>query len=953
MANINESIKLGSGFLLKGKPVDLKLTAVSLEERNSYVTANALYKGALVYVEETDKIYKCTGVAPTGEDFSACFVDLFGGIATDDTVVKVSGDQTIEGVKTFVSAPKIGTEEVATVAKVEEEAKAITDSIGTEIQAHSAQLDTLASFAEEGYVFRKADGSFVGGKIEAKDASVVVESADGVTQVALADSAVAQGAYTKVTVNAKGIVTAGENPTTLEGFGITDAVAKNANGDVAIDGKLSVTGATTLAQVEATKVVAPEAEITTAKVQTLAVEQGADFLVAPTITKKSLIEGQEDVVETVATKEYVDAQLQASALTFEGSDSVTLAEADGKVTAELPDSAVAEGAYTKVTVNAKGIVVGGENPTSLEGYGIADKLLHLDATEAQAVEGTVDFGGLTVATKAVATEEFVAQAIADAEDNVASSESITLTKTEDVIKAELVDSGVVAGTYGNITVNAKGIVTGAKANVLVTDAEADGAQAINGRITLVGVDVADFGADDLVTRQYVENVASGHIPHQAVEAIAVENVDGTYTGGADSAVPGVGAKFVTAVTTIDGVAIEAGHRYMLIGQTDKKQNGVYVATEVGAQVTLVRAEDLDGNPNEEIYVGSAFLVLQGSHGGTIWALQNHEIVFGESEITFAQVGAPNQTNAGDGLVVEGNTISVAQGTTVQVIDGKLEVASGTGNANKVLVAGADGTSATFQTLDLNVALDGIIAVTKGGTGVESIAKNEIVIGNGTDAIATIANAEGVLVGSVDGAPAFGKVDLEAVVEGVLPVANGGTGVAEFEANALMVGSADGKALAHVVNAEGVLVGSADSAPVFGKVDLATVVDGVLPLANGGTGFANADAKDVKIGDLELKTVAGSVVTLPAEGTLATLDGVETLKNKTLEGAVATAGADGVAVDAQGVVKVKSTVASTSSTVGALVVSGGIGVAGDIVGAVDADGEPVSVLGNFIIDGGTY
>lgn len=103
MANINESIKLASGFLLKNAPVDLKATAATIEERNSYVAAgaNVLYKGAVVYVEADDTFYVYTGVEPTKDDYSACFKPLLDGLATDSTVVKIAGAQTISGAKTF------------------------------------------------------------------------------------------------------------------------------------------------------------------------------------------------------------------------------------------------------------------------------------------------------------------------------------------------------------------------------------------------------------------------------------------------------------------------------------------------------------------------------------------------------------------------------------------------------------------------------------------------------------------------------------------------------------------------------------------------------------------------------------------------------------------------------------------------------------------------------------
>ncbi|KPY23566.1 Tail fiber protein H, partial [Pseudomonas syringae pv. papulans] len=49
------------------------------------------------------------------------------------------------------------------------------------------------------------------------------------TEIALtlADSGVAAGTYTKVNVNLKGLVTSGSNPTTLSGYGITDAYSKD------------------------------------------------------------------------------------------------------------------------------------------------------------------------------------------------------------------------------------------------------------------------------------------------------------------------------------------------------------------------------------------------------------------------------------------------------------------------------------------------------------------------------------------------------------------------------------------------------------------------------------------------------------------------------------------------------------------------------------------------------
>lgn len=53
-------------------------------------------------------------------------------------------------------------------------------------------------------------------------------SADANVTLTLADSGAVAGAYTKVTINSKGLVIAGGNPSTLDGYGITDSYTKNA-----------------------------------------------------------------------------------------------------------------------------------------------------------------------------------------------------------------------------------------------------------------------------------------------------------------------------------------------------------------------------------------------------------------------------------------------------------------------------------------------------------------------------------------------------------------------------------------------------------------------------------------------------------------------------------------------------------------------------------------------------
>lgn len=373
-----------------------------------------------------------------------------------------------------------------------------------------------------------------------------------------------------------------------------------------------------------------------------------------------------------------------------------------------------------------------------------------------------------------------------------------------------------------------------------------------------------FDDQSLVTKHYVDAVAAGYAPHQACETGSSANVDGVYADGETPEYPGVGATFTLTANTgnatvISGVTLTEGMRVLLVGQTDAKQNGCYKVTTFPAgetgQVVLTRADDFDGDP-EISYNGATFLITHGDLRGTSWRLMNTgNITFGTDEINFVQISAPNEYSAGAGISIEANEVSVKQGATVKVIGGNLEVASGSSNQGKVLVAQGDGTAASWQELDLSSDIQGTLPVNKGGTGATTLPANQLIIGNGESAVGSVANADGVLVGSTGGAPAFGKVNLASHVEGVLPVANGGFGTATHTEGAIVVGGA-GNALAEVAPAAGVLKSTGTGAPAYGQVDLTTEVSGALPVANGGTGatekaqaFANLAPAATTKGDI--------------------------------------------------------------------------------------------------------
>lgn len=96
--------------------------------------------------------------------------------------------------------------------------------IGVASVGKAKQLDTARKLSFKGAA--TASGMFDG-------------TADVDFSLVLTDSGIAPGAYTKVTFNAKGLATAASSPTTLAGYGITDALSK---GYAGLGGKTAAIG---------------------------------------------------------------------------------------------------------------------------------------------------------------------------------------------------------------------------------------------------------------------------------------------------------------------------------------------------------------------------------------------------------------------------------------------------------------------------------------------------------------------------------------------------------------------------------------------------------------------------------------------------------------------------------------------------------------------------------------
>ena len=295
-----------------------------------------------------------------------------------------------------------------------------------------------------------------------------------------------------------------------------------------------------------------------------------------------------------------------------------------------------------------------------------------------------------------------------------------------------------AGTYFKVTTDAQGRVTAGETPTTVdgfgiTDAVHKTGDTMTGllKYTAETNNETLFDENTLVTKKYADNVALGFIYHVACKTGATKNITGVYANGtAQEEYPGVGATVTISDKTIGDVILAVGDRVLLVGQTDKKQNGAYEVTAVNdADVVLTRADDLDGHPHIK-YNGASFLIADGKNKGQVWRISNEGTIdFGTDDINFVQTFAPTPLQSGAGISVSGSTISLAAGNTVGVIDDVVEVLSGTGNSGKFLMAGADGTAASWKALTIADITEGVLAIANGGTGNANTDPNVMKLGN--------------------------------------------------------------------------------------------------------------------------------------------------------------------------------------------------------------------------------
>lgn len=240
--------------------------------------------------------------------------------------------------------------------------------------------------------------------------------------------------------------------------------------------------------------------------------------------------------------------------------------------------------------------------------------------------------------------------------------------------------------------------------------------------------------------------------------------------------------------TIDGVLTNIS-RVLVKNQTDPTQNGLYLSGPGAWARTSDAATGIE-IISATVYVRSGSTMLQRQYTCNNMSA----ITIGTTAITFVLIaGAGTYTN-GTYLKLTGNVFDIdfttfsstqiTEGTNLYFTTSRARV-SIAGTTNRIAY------NSTTGVVDIDAAYAGQSSITTLGTITTGTLGSGTKILLGSDAtgdiyynsgvgvlarLADIATGNVLLSGGVGGAPSYGKVSLTAAVTGILPPANGGTGV---------------------------------------------------------------------------------------------------------------------------------------------------------------------------------